>query len=114
MTARWIALCCLAMLAAGRKNPKSGPGEAKTKGFSNCSLHSGGLRKAPLHLVTFSPSLFKIDGAEWGGFEPEFTEAIANVTVATGRDAVFTCTVANLGGHKVFVVFFPSLSYCPS
>lgn len=35
------------------------------------------------------------------GFEPEFTESMTNVTVATGRDAVLSCSVANLGGHKV-------------
>lgn len=42
-----------------------------------------------------------IEGAEWGGFEPEFTEMMGNVTVPTGRDAVLSCTVTNLGGHKV-------------
>lgn len=26
---------------------------------------------------------------------------MTNVTVATGRDAVLSCSVANLGGHKV-------------
>nr|CAH0110515.1 unnamed protein product [Daphnia galeata] len=40
------------------------------------------------------------DGTSWG-FEPEFTDSMNNVTVATGRDAVLSCSVANLGGHKV-------------
>ncbi|EFX65383.1 hypothetical protein DAPPUDRAFT_65516, partial [Daphnia pulex] len=34
-------------------------------------------------------------------FEPEFTDSMTNVTVATGRDAVLSCSVTNLGGHKV-------------
>lgn len=42
-----------------------------------------------------------IDGAEWGGFEPEFIGPMSNVTVPAGRDAVLSCSVANLGGHKV-------------
>lgn len=40
------------------------------------------------------------DGTSWG-FEPEFTDSMTNVTVATGRDAVLSCSVTNLGGHKV-------------
>jgi len=35
------------------------------------------------------------------GFEPEFTEPVNNLTVPLGRDAIFTCYVTRLGGHKV-------------
>lgn len=31
-------------------------------------------------------------------FEPDFVFPLENVTVAQGRDAVFTCVVNNLGG----------------
>lgn len=34
-------------------------------------------------------------------FQPEFITPIANVTVAIGRDAVFTCLVEHLGGYRV-------------
>ena len=32
---------------------------------------------------------------------PEFIGNLQNVTVPEGRDATFTCSVTNLGGHKV-------------
>lgn len=34
-------------------------------------------------------------------FEPDFVFPLENVTVAQGRDAVFTCVVNNLGGYRV-------------
>ncbi|XP_055843030.1 lachesin [Episyrphus balteatus] len=34
-------------------------------------------------------------------FQPEFVEAITNVSVAVGRDATFTCNVRHLGGYRV-------------
>lgn len=33
--------------------------------------------------------------------EPEFAESLENVTVALGRDAVFSCSVSHLNGHSV-------------
>lgn len=36
---------------------------------------------------------------------PEFVEPTANVTVTVGRDAVLTCIVDNLEGHKVRIDF---------
>lgn len=47
-----------------------------------------------------STFIFHSDGASWG-FEPEFTDAMTNVTVPTGRDAILSCSVTHLGGHKV-------------
>ncbi|XP_075215406.1 lachesin-like [Lycorma delicatula] len=35
------------------------------------------------------------------GFQPEFSEPLANLTVAVGRDATFTCMVQHLGGYRV-------------
>ena len=32
---------------------------------------------------------------------PKFIGHLQNVTVPEGRDATFTCSVTNLGGHKV-------------
>ena len=32
---------------------------------------------------------------------PKFLGQLQNVTVSEGRDATFTCSVTNLGGHKV-------------
>ena len=32
---------------------------------------------------------------------PKFIGQLQNVTVSEGRDATFTCSVTNLGGHKV-------------
>lgn len=34
-------------------------------------------------------------------FQPEFAEPLANITVAVGRDATFTCVVQHLGGYRV-------------
>ena len=36
----------------------------------------------------------------WTGM-PKFIGQLQNVTVSEGRDATFTCSVTNLGGHKV-------------
>ena len=36
----------------------------------------------------------------WAGM-PKFIGQLQNVTVSEGRDATFTCSVTNLGGHKV-------------
>lgn len=33
--------------------------------------------------------------------EPEFVEDIKNVTVASGREAIISCVVSNLGRYKV-------------
>ncbi|GFQ91033.1 hypothetical protein TNCT_23901 [Trichonephila clavata] len=33
--------------------------------------------------------------------EPEFTETIPNVTVATGQEAVLSCAVDNLGTYRI-------------
>ncbi|XP_063242540.1 lachesin [Bacillus rossius redtenbacheri] len=35
------------------------------------------------------------------GFEPDFQFPLENVTIAQGRDAMFTCVVNNLGGYRV-------------
>ena len=35
---------------------------------------------------------------------PKFIGHLQNVTVPDGRDATFTCSVTNLGGHKVLKV----------
>ncbi|KAJ9600034.1 hypothetical protein L9F63_009651, partial [Diploptera punctata] len=35
------------------------------------------------------------------GFEPDFLYPLENVTIAQGRDAMFTCVVNNLGGYRV-------------
>jgi hypothetical protein len=67
------------------------------------------------NILTFLPKIHNLfvwfltgrvhsDGTSWG-FEPEFTDSMTNVTVATGRDAVLSCSVANLGGHKVKKIF---------
>ncbi len=67
------------------------------------------------NILTFLPKIHNLfvwfltgrvhsDGTSWG-FEPEFTDSMTNVTVATGRDAVLSCSVANLGGHKVKKTF---------
>lgn len=34
-------------------------------------------------------------------FQPEFLEAVNNISVAVGRDATFTCHVKHLGGYRV-------------
>lgn len=39
--------------------------------------------------------------ANIAGLEPDFQKPLENVTVAQGRDAVFTCVVNNLGGYRV-------------
>jgi len=41
-----------------------------------------------------------IADASWG-FGPEIAETTGNLTVPMGRDAVLTCSVTHLGGHKV-------------
>ncbi|KAK3922649.1 Striated muscle-specific serine/threonine-protein kinase [Frankliniella fusca] len=33
--------------------------------------------------------------------EPEFQMPLRNQSIAQGRDAIFTCVVNNLGGHRV-------------
>ncbi|XP_066158247.1 lachesin-like isoform X3 [Euwallacea fornicatus] len=71
-----------------------------------------GLNRAIMHTPqTFSsistyPQLFYIlllllfnDAAF--GFEPDFQYPLENLTVSQGRDAIFTCVVNNLGGHRV-------------
>ena len=35
------------------------------------------------------------------GFAPQFVEALDNVTVTEGREAIFTCVVDHLGGYRV-------------
>ena len=35
------------------------------------------------------------------GRTPTFIGELQNVTVSMGREATFTCTVTNLGGHRV-------------
>ena len=35
------------------------------------------------------------------GRMPKFIGQLQNVTVSLGREATFTCTVTNLGGHRV-------------
>ena len=40
------------------------------------------------------------------GQSPEFIGSIANVTISQGRDAAFACSVKNLGGFKVMIIFF--------
>ncbi|GLH04128.1 Opioid-binding protein/cell adhesion molecule-like [Gryllus bimaculatus] len=35
------------------------------------------------------------------GFEPDFLYPLENVTIAQGRDAMFTCVVNNLGGYRL-------------
>ncbi|XP_050540543.1 lachesin isoform X2 [Daktulosphaira vitifoliae] len=35
------------------------------------------------------------------GFEPDFLFPLENVTIAQGRDAIFTCVVNNIGGNRV-------------
>ncbi|XP_073947361.1 protein CEPU-1-like [Choristoneura fumiferana] len=35
------------------------------------------------------------------GLEPDFLYPLENVTIAQGRDAMFTCVVNNLGGYRV-------------
>ena len=37
------------------------------------------------------------------GGMPTFIGQLQNVTVSEGRDATFTCSVTNLGGHKVMI-----------
>lgn len=39
-------------------------------------------------------------------FQPEFSEPLANLTVAVGRDATFTCMVQHLGGYRVCKKFY--------
>lgn len=33
--------------------------------------------------------------------DPDFKEAIVNVTASVGREAILACVVQNLGGYKV-------------
>ncbi|KAF0773449.1 lachesin-like isoform X1 [Aphis craccivora] len=35
------------------------------------------------------------------GYEPDFLFPLDNVTIAQGRDAIFTCVVNNIGGNRV-------------
>lgn len=35
------------------------------------------------------------------GYEPDFLFPLENVTIAQGRDAIFTCVVNNIGGNRV-------------
>ncbi|VVC29118.1 Hypothetical protein CINCED_3A005512 [Cinara cedri] len=35
------------------------------------------------------------------GYEPDFMYPLENVTIAQGRDAIFTCVVNNIGGNRV-------------
>lgn len=37
---------------------------------------------------------------------PEFAEPIVNISVAVGRDAVFTCHVRRLGGYRVNILIY--------
>ncbi|XP_050431798.1 lachesin-like isoform X2 [Adelges cooleyi] len=39
--------------------------------------------------------------SEADGFEPDFLFPLENVTIAQGRDAIFTCVVNNIGGNRV-------------
>lgn len=50
-------------------------------------------------LKIFSP--FSSFNPSVSAFEPDFVFPLENVTVAQGRDAVFTCVVNNLGGYRV-------------
>jgi hypothetical protein len=45
---------------------------------------------------------FLIPVEAWAGM-PNFIGQLQNVTVSEGRDATFTCSVTNLGGHKVMI-----------
>jgi hypothetical protein len=51
------------------------------------------------HLCLFSAAL---------GFEPDFLYPLENVTIAQGRDAMFTCVVNNLGGYRVSADLAPA------
>jgi len=42
------------------------------------------------------------------GFEPDFLYPLENVTIAQGRDAMFTCVVNNLGGYRVSADLAPA------
>ncbi|XP_075215405.1 lachesin-like [Lycorma delicatula] len=42
------------------------------------------------------------------GFEPDFLYPLENVTIAQGRDAIFTCVVNNLGGYRVSADLAPA------
>lgn len=42
------------------------------------------------------------------GYEPDFLYPLENVTIAQGRDAIFTCVVNNLGGYRVSADLAPA------
>ena len=39
------------------------------------------------------------------GLSPEFIGSISNLTISHGRDATFACSVRNLGGYKVDIMW---------
>ena len=55
-------------------------------------------------VMSINSICFRTD-ASWG-FGPEIAETTGNLTVPMGRDAVLTCSVTHLGGHKVAISFF--------
>jgi hypothetical protein len=42
------------------------------------------------------------------GFEPDFLYPLENITIAQGRDAMFTCVVNNMGGYRVSADLAPA------
>ena len=48
--------------------------------------------------------LYIFTGASVFAEMPKFIGNLQNVTVPEGRDATFTCSVTNLGGHKVQII----------
>lgn len=58
-------------------------------------------------VMSINSICFRTD-ASWG-FGPEIAETTGNLTVPMGRDAVLTCSVTHLGGHKVAISFFFSV-----
>uniref|UniRef100_A0A2S2PES2 Lachesin n=1 Tax=Schizaphis graminum TaxID=13262 RepID=A0A2S2PES2_SCHGA len=54
------------------------------------------VRLAVAVIVITSCCTFRVNG-----FEPDFLFPLENVTIAQGRDAIFTCVVNNIGGNRV-------------
>lgn len=51
-------------------------------------------------VIRFCLQTFSLPLPSVSALEPDFVFPLENVTVAQGRDAVFTCVVNNLGGYR--------------
>lgn len=58
-------------------------------------MHGTALTNSFLPLLIIAPTAAII------AFQPDFVDPVLNISVASGRDATFTCHVRHLGGYRV-------------